>query len=128
MEAGKTEQGRRERITDNLRRAVEDLKEARKKPGGDVRSGIQSAMSRLRDASNAATPTHEELDTYRDRLVRGTASALEAVEQEARKRRERLQAGGEKHSNGDGEQHSTPNLSGEELGGAGGTPKSSGSN
>jgi uncharacterized protein YicC (UPF0701 family) len=128
MEAGKTEQDRRERITDNLRRAVEDLREARKKPGGDVRSGIQSAMSRLRDASNAAAPTREELDTYRDRLVRGTASALEAVEKEARKRREQLHTHGEKPSKGAGEQHSDPKLSGEELGGAGGAPKSSGSN
>jgi uncharacterized protein YicC (UPF0701 family) len=126
MDAGKTEQDRRERITDNLRRAVEDLREARKKPGGDVRSGIQSAMSRLRDASNAATPTREELDTYRDRLVRGTASALEAVEKEARKRREQLLVD-EKPSKGDGE-HSAPKPSGEELVDAASKPKSSGSN
>jgi uncharacterized protein YicC (UPF0701 family) len=128
MEAGKTEQNRRERITDNLRRAVADLREARKEPGGDVRSGIQSAMSRLRDASNAAAPTREELDTYRDRVVSGTASVLEAVEKEARKRREQLQAGGEKSSKGDGEKQSAPKPSGEELGGASGGPKSSGSN
>jgi uncharacterized protein YicC (UPF0701 family) len=127
MEAGKIEQDRRERITDNLRRAVEDLREARKKPGGDMRSGIQSAMSRLRDASNAATPTREELDTYRDRLVRGTAGLLEAVEKEARKRREQLQARGEKPSEGDGEKHSAPKPGGEELGGASGAAKSSGS-
>jgi hypothetical protein len=128
MEAGKTEQDRRERITDNLRRAVEDVREARKKPGGDMRSGIQSAMSRLRDASNAASPTREELDTYRDRLVSGTASALEAVEQEARKRREQLEARGEKRRNADGEKHSAPKPSGDEIGGVGGAPKSSGSN
>jgi uncharacterized protein YicC (UPF0701 family) len=128
MEAGKTEQDRRERITDNLHRAVAALREARKERGGDMSSGIQSAMSRLRDASNAATPTREELDTYRDRLVSGTASVLEAVEKEARKRREQLHTHGEKPSKGAGDQHSAPKPSGEELGGAGGAPKSSGSN
>lgn len=127
MEAGKTEQDRRER-TDNLRRAVEDLREARKKPGGDVRSGIRSAMSQLRDASNAPAPTREELDTYRDRVVSGTASVLEAVEKEARNCREQLQARGEKSSKGDGEKQSAPKPSGAELGGASGGPKSSGSN
>jgi hypothetical protein len=84
-------------------------------------------MSRLRDASSAAAPTRERLDTYRDRLTSGTASLLEAVETEARKRREQLQAEDKKPSKGDGEKHSAPKPSGEELGGAGGAAKSSGS-
>jgi hypothetical protein len=123
--AGKTEQDRRERVSNNLRRAMEDLREARSKAGGDVRSGIESAMSRLRDASDAATPTRKQLDTYRDRLVSGTARLLEAVEKESRKRREHLQAAGEKPSRGDSEKHSAPKPSGEELGRASG--ESSGS-
>jgi hypothetical protein len=127
MEAGKTEQDSRERMTDNLRRAMDDLREARKKTTGDVRSGIESAMSRLRGASNAATPTREQLDTYRDRLASSTASLLEAVEKEARKRREQLQAEGEKPSKGDGEKYSAPKPRGEELGGASSGVKSSGS-
>jgi chromosome segregation ATPase len=102
MEARKmeitTEQDRRERVTEHLRKAMEDLREASKKATGDVRSGIESAMSRLRDASSTVTPTRDELDTYRDRLVSGTVSLLEAVETEARKRREQLQREGEKPS------------------------------
>jgi hypothetical protein len=34
VEAGKTEQDSRERVTDDLRRAMEDLREARKKATG----------------------------------------------------------------------------------------------
>jgi hypothetical protein len=91
MEAGKTPQGRRERLIHDLEKAMEDLTEASKKASGDVRAGIESAMSRLRDASSTAR--REQFGPYRERFRSATANLLEGVEKEARKRREHLQGG-----------------------------------
>ena len=72
---------------------MEDLTEASKKASGDVRAGIESAMSRLRDASSTAR--REQSGPYRERFRSATANLLEGVEKEARKRREHLQGGRE---------------------------------
>jgi vacuolar-type H+-ATPase subunit H len=117
MEAGKTEQDRRERVTDDLRKAMEDLRVATRNATEDVRSGIESAVSLLRDASSTAT--REDLDTFRDRLRSATANLLDDIEKEARKRREQLQ--------GEGAKVGTAKSGGEEPGGTSGSAKPSGS-
>jgi vacuolar-type H+-ATPase subunit H len=117
MEAGKTEQDRRERVTDDLRKAMEDLRVATRNATEDVRSGIESAVSLLRDASSTAT--REDLDTFRDRLRSATANLLDDIEKEARKRREQLQ--------GEGAKVGTAKSGGEEPGGTSDSAKPSGS-
>ena len=126
MEAGKSED-RRERVTDDLRKAMEDLRVATRNATDDVRSGIESAVSRLRDASSTAT--REELDTFRDRLRSATANLLDDIEKEARKRREQLQGEGAKAgaAKPGGEEAGAAKPGGEESGGTSGSPNFSGS-
>lgn len=104
MESSKSEQSTRERISGDLQKALEDLRKAGESASGEVRSGIESAVSRIRDASSAATPDdlRAQLDSFRDWLQSATADVLDDVEKEVRKRRQQLrgQGGGAKASSG----------------------------
>ena len=55
MESSQKQQTTSERLTNDLRKALEDLRKAGENASGDVRAGIESAVSRIRDASSAAT-------------------------------------------------------------------------
>ena len=115
--SGQTQQSTRERLTKDLQKAMDDLRKAGENASGDVRAGIESAVSRLRDASSAATPGdwRAQVDSFRDWLQGVTADVLDEVEKEVRKRREQLQ--------GDGGQAG----GGAKASGSGGRTKASGS-
>jgi vacuolar-type H+-ATPase subunit H len=96
MESSQKQQTTSERLTTDLRKALEDLRKAGESASGDVRTGIESAVSRIRDASSAATPDdwRAQLDSFRDWLQSTTADVLDEVEKEVRKRREQLRGQG----------------------------------
>ncbi|MFN2612616.1 MAG: hypothetical protein ABR536_04510 [Solirubrobacterales bacterium] len=62
-------------ISENLRKALEDLRGAGEKATGDVRSRIDSAVQRLNDASNQATSRAQE------QVSRATEHAGKATDQ-----------------------------------------------
>jgi vacuolar-type H+-ATPase subunit H len=102
MESSQKQQTTSERLTNDLRKALEDLRKAGENASGDVRAGIESAVSRIRDASSAATPEdwRAQLDSFRDWLQNTTADVLDEVEKEVRKRREQLRGQGGSRSGG----------------------------
>lgn len=102
MESSQKQQTTSERLTNDLRKALEDLRKAGENASGDVRAGIESAVSRIRDASSAATPEdwRAQLDSFRDWLQNTTADVLDEVEKEVRKRREQLRGQGGSKSGG----------------------------
>jgi vacuolar-type H+-ATPase subunit H len=102
MESSQKQQTTSERLTNDLRKALEDLRKAGENASGDVRTGIESAVSRIRDASSAATPEdwRAQLDSFRDWLQSTTADVLDEVEKEVRKRREQLRGQGGSKSSG----------------------------
>jgi hypothetical protein len=57
-----------------------------------VRSGIESAVTRIRDASGAASSgdLRGQLDSFRSWLQGATVDILDDIEKEVRKRREQL--------------------------------------
>lgn len=58
---------------DNVQRAIDDLRAAGEKATGDVRSGIDSAVSRLRDVrGEATTRAQDQVSSWRETLERTT--------------------------------------------------------
>jgi vacuolar-type H+-ATPase subunit H len=102
MESSQKQQTTSDRLTNDLRKALEDLRKAGENASGDVRAGIESAVSRIREASSAATPEdwRAQLDSFRDWLQSTTADVLDEVEKEVRKRREQLRGQGGSKSSG----------------------------
>jgi hypothetical protein len=109
MEA--SERGTRERVVENVQQAIEDLRGAGEKATGDVRSGIDSAIQRLREASGeAGSRAQDQVGEWRSTLERasedvrrelgklavrtqGSLDSLDEIEQELNERRRAL--GGE---------------------------------
>lgn len=96
MESSKSQQSTRERLSSDLQKALDDLRKAGESASGDVRSGIESAVTRIRDASSAASPGdfRAQLDSFREWLQGATVDALDEIEKEVRKRRKQLQGQG----------------------------------
>ena len=97
MEAGQTPgggQSTRDRLSGDLQKALEDLRKAGEEASGDVRSGIESAVSRIRDASSASGDLRGQLDSFREWLQSATVDLLDEIEKEVRKRREQLSGAG----------------------------------
>ncbi|MDP9228230.1 MAG: hypothetical protein M3M99_04160 [Actinomycetota bacterium] len=60
-------------LSDNVQKAIDDLRAAGEKATGEVRSGIESAVSRLRDASGGATGNlQDQLNSWRSTLDSAT--------------------------------------------------------
>jgi len=60
-------------ITDNIQKALEDLRSAGEKATGDVRSSIDDAVKRLRDVSgDAAKQAQDQVSSWRDTLESAT--------------------------------------------------------
>ena len=91
-------------ITDQVQKAIDDLRAAGEKATGDVRSSIDSAVARLRDASSDATGTaKDQVSNWRSTLEDATEdvrkelgklavlaqSSLESVEELAKELDER---------------------------------------
>ncbi len=56
-----------------LQGALEDLKKARERATGDIRTGIDSAIERTREAMNeASTDAHEQVSDWRTSLDKAT--------------------------------------------------------
>jgi vacuolar-type H+-ATPase subunit H len=136
MESSQKQQTTSERLTNDLRKALEDLRRAGENASGDVRAGIESAVSRIRDASSSATASdwRAQLDTFRDWLQGATADVLDEIEKEVRKRREQLRgeggaksSGGGAKSSGEGGAKSSGGGAKSSGGGSGSSSKSSGS-
>jgi hypothetical protein len=124
MESSRAQKSTRERVQGDLQKAVDDLRKAGENASGDVRSGIESAVSRIREASSAATPAdlRAQLDTFRDWLQNATVDLLDEVEKEVRKRRRQLAGQGAAGRSGGGGGASKP--SGGGSSGGGGSSKS----
>lgn len=92
MESSQSEKSTRERVSSDLQKALEDLRKAGENATGDVRSGIESAVTRIRDASGAASSgdLRGQLDSFRNWLQGATVDILDDIEKEVRKRREQL--------------------------------------
>lgn len=92
MESSQSEKSTRERVSSDLQKALEDLRKAGENATGDVRSGIDSAVTRIRDASGAASSgdLRGQLDSFRNWLQGATVDILDDIEKEVRKRREQL--------------------------------------
>ena len=92
MESSQSEKSTRERVSSDLQKALEDLRKAGENATGDVRSGIESAVTRIRDASGAASSgdLRGQLDSFRSWLQSATVDILDDIEKEVRKRREQL--------------------------------------
>ncbi|MSO40775.1 MAG: hypothetical protein EXQ70_02560 [Solirubrobacterales bacterium] len=98
-------------ITDNLQKAIDDLRKAGEKATGDVRSNIDAAIQQLRDASgSAASRAQDQMSEWRETLAGATedvrkelgklairaqdsAEALDEIAEELKTRRDSL--GGE---------------------------------
>jgi hypothetical protein len=102
MESSKSQQSTRERISGDLQKALDDLRRAGESASGEVRSGIESAVTRIRNASSSATPDdlRAQLDSFTDWLQSATADVLDEVEKEVRKRRRQLRGQGGSRSSG----------------------------
>lgn len=58
---------------DNVQKAIDDLRTAGEKATGDVRSGIDSAVSRLRDVrGEASSRAQDQVSAWRDTLEKTT--------------------------------------------------------
>jgi hypothetical protein len=92
VESSQSEKSTRERVSSDLQNALEDLRKAGENATGDVRSGIDSAVTRIRDASGAASSgdLRGQLDSFRSWLQSATVDILDDIEKEVRKRREQL--------------------------------------
>ena len=92
MESSQSEKSTRERVSSDLQKALEDLRKAGENATGDVRSGIESAVTRIRDASGAASSgdLRGQLDSFRSWLQGATVDILDDIEKEVRKRRQQL--------------------------------------
>jgi hypothetical protein len=69
-------------LRDNVQKAIEDLRSAAEKSTGDVRSGIDSAVARLRDVSGDATSKATSKATDQ---VSSWRSTLEGATEDVRK-------------------------------------------
>lgn len=109
MESGKSGSGAEGGGTmDNLQKAMDDLRAAAEKATGDVRSNIDAAVARLRDASSEATKqASDQVSNWRTTLedatedvrrelaklavrAQGSAEALDEVSEEVEQRRKAL--------------------------------------
>jgi hypothetical protein len=92
VESSQSEKSTRERVSSDLQKALEDLRKAGENATGDVRSGIESAVTRIRDASGSASSgdLRGQLDSFRSWLQSATVDILDDIEKEVRKRREQL--------------------------------------
>jgi vacuolar-type H+-ATPase subunit H len=127
MESSQKQQSTRERLSSDLQKALDDLRRAGENATGDVRSGIESAVSRIRDASSTATREdwRAQVDSFRDWLQNTTADVLDEIEKEVRKRREQLRGeGGGSGSGGAGSK--SGGGSGSKSGGGSGSGSSGG--
>ena len=69
MEAGESGSG----VRDQIQKAIDDLRSAGEKATGDVRSSIDSAVERLKDASGDATSrAQDQVSNWRDTLDKAT--------------------------------------------------------
>jgi vacuolar-type H+-ATPase subunit H len=95
-------QSTRDRVQSDLQKALDDLRKAGESASGDVRDGIESAVTRIRDASSAASPddVRAQLDSFRNWLQSTTVDILDELEKEIRKRREQLSSSGGGESGG----------------------------
>jgi vacuolar-type H+-ATPase subunit I/STV1 len=60
-------------VRDQVQKAIDDLRAAGEKATGDVRSGIDSAVARLRDVSGDATSrAQDQVASWRDTLDKAT--------------------------------------------------------
>ena len=60
-------------VRDQIQKAIEDLRSAGEKATGDVRSSIDSAVSRLRDVSgDASSKAQDQVSSWRDTLDKAT--------------------------------------------------------
>ena len=60
-------------VRDQVQKAIDDLRSAGEKATGDVRSNIDSAVSRLRDISGDATSrAQDQISSWRDTLDKAT--------------------------------------------------------
>jgi hypothetical protein len=60
-------------VRDQVQKAIDDLRTAGEKATGDVRSGIDSAVSRLRDVSGGATgKAQDQISGWRETLDKAT--------------------------------------------------------
>ena len=125
MESSQSEKSTRERVSNDLQKALEDLRKAGENATGDVRSGIESAVTRIRDASGAASSgdLREQLDSFRNWLQGATVDILDDIEKEVRKRREQLagqgtsKSGSSTKSGGSTKSRSSSKSSGAKSGG-----------
>jgi hypothetical protein len=60
-------------VRDQVQKAIDDLRAAGEKATGDVRSGIDSAVSRLRDVSGgASSKAQDQISGWRETLDKAT--------------------------------------------------------
>jgi gas vesicle protein len=60
-------------VRDQVQKAIDDLRSAGEKATGDVRSSIDSAVSRLKDVSGgASTRAQDQVSNWRDTLDKAT--------------------------------------------------------
>src|SRR6266566_6634629 len=60
-------------VKDQVQKAIDDLRTAGEKATGDVRSGIDSAVARLRDVSGGASSrAQDQVSNWRDTLDKAT--------------------------------------------------------
>lgn len=60
-------------VRDQIQKAIDDLRAAGEKATGDVRSGIDSAVARLRDVSgDASSRAQDQLAGWRETLEKAT--------------------------------------------------------
>ena len=60
-------------MRDQVQKAIDDLRAAGEKATGDVRSGIDSAVARLKDVSGGATSrAQDQVSNWRDTLDKAT--------------------------------------------------------
>lgn len=98
-------------LSDNVQKAIDDLRAAGEKATGDVRSSIDSAVARLKDASGGATGrAQDQVSSWRTTLEDATEevrrelgklavraqSSLESVDELAKELDERRKSLGEK--------------------------------
>jgi hypothetical protein len=96
-------------VRDQVQKAIDDLRAAGEKATGDVRSGIDSAVARLKDVSGGATSrAQDQVSSFRETLdeatqdvrkelgklavrAQGSAEALDEIATEIEERRKALQ-------------------------------------
>ena len=60
-------------VRDHVQKAIDDLRAAGEKATGDVRSGIDSAVSQLREiSSDPVTKAQDQVSSWRDTLDKAT--------------------------------------------------------